>query len=66
VIQDFLESLEKVLHNFYNHQEVILCLIKSNNTLFEIYSDSGMAPLSARPVCALATSACDDVAAAAA
>jgi arginyl-tRNA synthetase len=25
VIQDFLESLAKVLHEFYNHQEVILC-----------------------------------------
>jgi hypothetical protein len=41
VIQDFLESLEEVLHNFFNHQEVILCLTKSNNTVFEICSDSG-------------------------
>jgi hypothetical protein len=41
VIQDFLEILAKVLHNFYNHQEAILCLTKSNNTFFEICSDSG-------------------------
>jgi hypothetical protein len=41
VIQDVLESLAKVPHNFYNHQEVILCLTKSNNTIFEICSDSG-------------------------
>jgi hypothetical protein len=41
VIQDFLEILEKVLHNFYNHQEVILCLTKSNNTVFEFCFDSG-------------------------
>jgi hypothetical protein len=41
VIQDFLEILEKVLHNFYNNQEVILCLTKSNNPVFEICSDSG-------------------------
>jgi hypothetical protein len=41
VIQDFLESLAKELHNFYNHQEVILCLTKSNNTIFKICSDSG-------------------------
>jgi hypothetical protein len=41
VIQDFLESLEKTLHNFYNHQEVILCFTESNNTIFEICSDSG-------------------------
>jgi hypothetical protein len=41
VIQDFLESLEKVLHKFYNQQEVIPGLIKSNITVFEIYSDSG-------------------------
>jgi hypothetical protein len=41
VIQDFLEILAKVLHNFYNHREAILCLIKSNNTIFEICSDSG-------------------------
>jgi hypothetical protein len=41
VIQDFLESLAKVIHNFYNHQKVILCLTKSNNSVFEICSDSG-------------------------
>jgi hypothetical protein len=41
VIQDFLESLAKVLQNFYNNQEVIPCLFKSNNTVFEICSDSG-------------------------
>jgi hypothetical protein len=41
VIQDFLEILAKVLYNFYNHQEVILCLTKSSNTVFEICSDSG-------------------------
>jgi hypothetical protein len=41
VIQDFLESLAKALHNFYNRQEVIPCLTKSNNTVFEICSDSG-------------------------
>jgi len=41
VIQDFLESLEKTLHNFYNHQEVIPVLIKSNITVFEICSDRG-------------------------
>jgi hypothetical protein len=26
-------SLAKVLHNVYNHLEVILCLTKSNNTV---------------------------------
>jgi hypothetical protein len=36
-----LESLAKALHNFYNHQEAILCLTKSNNTIFEICSVSG-------------------------
>jgi hypothetical protein len=41
VIQDFLESLEKALHNFYNHQEVIPGLSKSNITVFEICSDIG-------------------------
>jgi hypothetical protein len=41
VIQDFLERLAKVLHIFYNHQQVILCLTKSNNTVFEICSDGG-------------------------
>jgi hypothetical protein len=41
VIQDFLESLATVLHNFYNHQEAILYLTKSNNSVFEICSDSG-------------------------
>jgi hypothetical protein len=41
VIQDFLESSAKVLHNFYNHQEVILGLIKSNITVFEICSERG-------------------------
>jgi hypothetical protein len=41
VIQDFLESSAKSLHNFYNHQEVITCLTKSNNTVFEICSVSG-------------------------
>jgi hypothetical protein len=41
VIQDFLKSLAKTLHNFYNHQEVIPCLTKSNNTVFEICSVSG-------------------------
>jgi hypothetical protein len=41
VIQDILESLAKSLHNFYNHQKVIPCLTKSNNTVFEICSDSG-------------------------
>jgi hypothetical protein len=41
VIQDFLEILAKVLKNFYNHQEVILCLTKPNNSVFEICSDSG-------------------------
>jgi hypothetical protein len=41
VIKDFLESLEKALHNFYNHQEVILCLTKPNNSVLEICSDSG-------------------------
>jgi hypothetical protein len=40
VIQDFLEILAKVLPNVYNHQEVILCLTKSNNIVFEIYSES--------------------------
>jgi hypothetical protein len=41
VLQDFLESLENVPHKLYNHQEVILCLTKSNNSVFEICSDSG-------------------------
>jgi hypothetical protein len=41
VIQDFLESLAKLIHNFYNHQEVIPGLIKSNITVFEICSDRG-------------------------
>jgi hypothetical protein len=41
VIQDFLESLAKALHNFYNHQEVIPGLIKSNIIVFEIFSDGG-------------------------
>jgi hypothetical protein len=41
VIQDFLESSAKALHNVYNHQEVIQCLTKSNNTVFEICSDRG-------------------------
>jgi hypothetical protein len=41
VIHDFLESLAKVIHNFYNHQEVILCLTKSNNSVFETCSNSG-------------------------
>jgi hypothetical protein len=41
VIQDFLESLEKALHNFYNLQEVIPVLIKSNITVFEICCDRG-------------------------
>jgi hypothetical protein len=41
VIQDFLESLEKALHNFYNHQELIPDLNKLSITVFEIYSDSG-------------------------
>jgi hypothetical protein len=41
VIQGFLESLAKVLYNFYNHQEAILCLTKSNNTVFEICFGSG-------------------------
>jgi hypothetical protein len=41
VIQDFLQSSANVLHNFYNHQEVIQCLTKSNNTVFEICSDDG-------------------------
>jgi hypothetical protein len=36
MIQDFLESLVKVLYNFYNHQEVIPNLINPNNTVFEI------------------------------
>jgi hypothetical protein len=36
-----LKSLEKVLHNFYNHQEVIPGLTKSNITVFEICSDGG-------------------------
>jgi hypothetical protein len=36
-----LESLAKVIRNFYNHQEVIQCLTKSNNTVFEICSDGG-------------------------
>jgi hypothetical protein len=36
VIQDFLESLAKVLHNFYSYQEVIPSLINPNNTVFEI------------------------------
>jgi hypothetical protein len=36
-----LESLAKVLHKFYNHQEVIPCLTKSNNTVLEICSDGG-------------------------
>jgi hypothetical protein len=36
-----LESLEKVLHKFYNHKEVIPYLIKSNTTVFKISSDSG-------------------------
>jgi hypothetical protein len=41
MIQDFLESLIKVLHNFYNHQEVVQILIQPNNTVFEICPDSG-------------------------
>jgi hypothetical protein len=41
VIQDLLESSVKLIHNFYNHPEVILCLIKSYNTVFEICSDRG-------------------------
>jgi hypothetical protein len=41
MIQDFLESLAKALHKFYNHQEVILGLIKSSITVFEICSDKG-------------------------
>jgi hypothetical protein len=41
MIQDFLEILEKALHNFYNHQEVIPGLFKSNITVFEICSDRG-------------------------
>jgi hypothetical protein len=41
VIQDFLESLAKALHNVYNHQEVIPGFIKSNVTVFEICSDRG-------------------------
>ena len=41
MIQDFLESLEKALYKFYNHQEVIPGLIKSNITVFKIYYDSG-------------------------
>jgi hypothetical protein len=41
VIQDFLESLAIALHNFYNHQEVILCLTESNNAVFKICSDGG-------------------------
>jgi hypothetical protein len=41
VIQDFLKSLEKALHNFCNYQEVIPVFIKSNITVFEICSDRG-------------------------
>jgi hypothetical protein len=41
VIQDFLKILAQTLHNFYNHPEVIQCLTKSNNTIFEICSDGG-------------------------
>jgi hypothetical protein len=41
LIQDFLKILAKVLHNIYNHQEVILCLTKSNNSVFEICYVSG-------------------------
>jgi hypothetical protein len=41
VIQDFLESLAIALPNFYNHQEVILCLTESNNAVFKICSDGG-------------------------
>jgi hypothetical protein len=41
VIQDFFEISAKILHNFYNHPEVILCLTKSNNSVFEICSDNG-------------------------
>jgi hypothetical protein len=41
VIQDLLESSEKLMYNFYNHQGVIQCLTKSNNIVFEICSDSG-------------------------
>jgi hypothetical protein len=41
VIQDVLESSANALHNFYNHQDVIQCLTKSNNTVFEICSDGG-------------------------
>jgi hypothetical protein len=33
--------LANSLHNFYNRQEVIPGLIKSNITVFEICSDSG-------------------------
>jgi hypothetical protein len=33
--------LAKALHNIYNHQELILGLIKSNITVFEVCSDSG-------------------------
>jgi hypothetical protein len=36
-----LESLAKALHKFYNHQEVIPGLTKSNITVFEICSHSG-------------------------
>jgi hypothetical protein len=41
VIQNFLESLENLLHRFYNHQEVILYLTISNYTVFEICPHSG-------------------------
>jgi hypothetical protein len=41
MIQDFLEILVKVLHNFYNHQEVVPILINLNITVFEICPDSG-------------------------
>jgi hypothetical protein len=41
MIQHFLESLVKVLYNFYNHQEVVPILINPNNTVFEICPDSG-------------------------
>jgi hypothetical protein len=41
VIQDFLESLEKVIHKIYNHQKVNPSSINPNNTIIEICPESG-------------------------
>jgi hypothetical protein len=41
MISDFLEIFVKLLHNFYNHQEVVQILINPNYTVFEICPNSG-------------------------